>query len=1088
MELAKISRFRSKQIEYQFRTNEYIELLKDVCTSISFESSTADNESSIVSIFEIELFSLINELFSIKYYPEKERQISTVRHVSKGRIDSKIGALIIEYKHPSKLRTDSQKDIASSQLANYLSALNYEENAEYTGILTDGIQCKVISVEFGQIHQGAYEKLSFKHLDRIIKSIILLEKVALTPKNLVKDFCESDQNISKNLSICLFNTLNTSATGRSLMLFNEWKELFRLAHDDNSKQKAIDERRKSLEEALGCRLRTNEDEYLALYAIQTTYAIIVKIIAFKVISKVRFNKSLIDFNKLSESDFDTLRHQMSSLEAGAIFRILGIGNLLEGDFFAWYSSSNQWNDEIGRFVQRIFKVLVHYEDRALFQSGEHVQDLFRELFMKIIPDKVRHSLGEFYTPSWLADNLIKEAIELSPIKENWTALDPCAGSGTFVTILIKHVLSEIKELPIEEKLKAVLSRVKGIDLNPLAVLTSRINYFINISHLISEEDEFEIPIYLGDSSYVPTSIFIDGIECVNYSIKTIKGYIDIDIPKSAILNPTAFSKTMTSIEQDIHNLDIDSVQEKLSGIVSKKELTTEISRRIRLLAEQFVDLERNEWNGVWARIVTNFLTTSNLGRFDLIVGNPPWIDWKNLPAGYRERVKSICIDRHLFSGDSLTGGINLNICALISNVSATNWLTKNGILAFLMPQNIIFQQTYEGFRKLIIEENTNMYFQQFFDWTKSGSPFFPVTHKFLTFFLSRKIVDYKKGVPVKYYVKNKGFDLRSYRNITDFELLKDVFTQKNAVAGHCIRGTSIFSYGEDEHSLHNFSKISGESFYIGRDGIDFYPQELYMLSVDKDLPISTKKVFVKNFQNPRATHRISEITVPLETKYLYPLVRSVEVDRFQIANHSYVVPFPYDEGNMRAPIALKDLTKESPLLANFLYQYKSMFSAKTDYNKKIIGEKHSSEFYALTRVGEYTFGDNFVVFRKDTKWCSAVISSIETEWGEIKPPRFQSHAVYISQNKNGDYISLREAHFICAIFNAPLTAKFITNSSDGRSYKVRPPVFIPKFDETDIVHKELSDLSIAAHKNFSDKSEISKIDRRLDELVLLIKD
>jgi type I restriction-modification system DNA methylase subunit len=103
--------------------------------------------------------------------------------------------------------------------------------------------------------------------------------------------------------------------------------------------------------------------------------------------------------------------------------------------------------------------------------------------MKIIPDKVRHSLGEFYTPSWLADNLIKESLLLNNTKENWNALDPCAGSGTFITVLIKYVLIETKDQPNKKRLAAVLNRIKAIDLNPLAVLTCRINYFINIAHL-----------------------------------------------------------------------------------------------------------------------------------------------------------------------------------------------------------------------------------------------------------------------------------------------------------------------------------------------------------------------------------------------------------------------------------------------------------------------------------------------------------------------------------------------------------------------------------------------------------------------------
>ncbi|WP_417431593.1 Eco57I restriction-modification methylase domain-containing protein [Halpernia sp.] len=1087
MDKTKKNKFKLKQIELLIRTTEYAELLSEVSHDIYTESKNAENEASIVSIFELELFSFIKETLGLKYYPEKEKTINTERHISKGRIDSKIGALVIEFKHTSKLKSTEHKEKASSQLVDYLKGLNAKHNLDYFGIVTDGTQCKLINIENGVINEGAFEKLSSKHIDRIIKSIVLLDKIALTPENLVKDFCESDISLSNKLTLCLFNTLKNSPTGRSLMLFNEWKELFRLAHDDNSKQKAIEERKKSLEETIDEELKTNEDEYLALYAIQTTYAIIVKIIAYKVISKIRFNKSLIDFNKLSETDFDTLRHQMNSLEEGAIFRSLGIGNLLEGDFFAWYCSSNQWTNEIGGLVQEIFKILTQYEDKALFQTGENVQDLFRELFMKIIPDKVRHSLGEFYTPSWLADNLIRETINLNPIKKDWTALDPCAGSGTFVTILIKHVLLETINKTKKERLNSVLNRVKAIDLNPLAVLTSRINYFINVSHLISDDDEFEIPVYLGDSSYVPTKVLVDNIECISYSIKTIKGYINIDLPQSAVSNPALFSQTMTSIEQDIHNLDASSIQEKLSAIIPKKDLTEEIKNRIKSLAEQFVDLERNEWNGIWARIVTNFLTTANLGKFDLIVGNPPWIDWKNLPAGYRERVKSICIERHLFSGDSLTGGINLNICALISNVSAMNWLKENGVLAFLMPQTIIFQQTYEGFRQFKLDDSTNLYFQQLFDWTKAGHPFDPVTHKFLTFFFSNKKVDYKKGIPLKYFIKNKGYDLKQYSNFTDFDLLKDVFTETLQLAGQANENSTIFSCAKNEAELKSFSKISGVANYKGREGVEFYPQELFLLEVDTDMPVSKETVIVKNYQNKKSKYKIPLESFPLEKKYLHPLVKGVDIERFNLLPSNYIVPFPYEKTNTRSPISIKDLTKSSKLLATYFNKFKKVFESQTQYNEKIIGEKHNTEFYALARVGEYSFADHYVAFRDNTKWQSCVVSSVLTPWGEKKRPQFQNHAVTISQKSTGEFISLEEAHFICAILNAPVTESYILNSSDSRSFKINPPIYIPEFNIKNSIHKELSELSIKAHKHYADKNEINKIDKRLDELVTKLK-
>ena len=173
-------------------------------------------------------------------------------------------------------------------------------------------------------------------------------------------------------------------------------------------------------------------------------------------------------------------------------------------------------------------------------------------------------------------------------------------------------------------------------------------------------------------------------------------------------------------------------------------------------------------------------------------------------AGYRERVKEICIERHLFSGDSLTGGINLNICALISNVSAVNWLKENGILSFLMPQTIIFQQTYEGFREFKIDDNSNLFFQQLFDSTRLGHPFDPFTHKFLSYFISSKKVNYKEGIPLKYYIKKRGVDLKKYQNTNDFILLKGVFTEKNEMAGQVSDDNSIFSLAKNKTELNVF--------------------------------------------------------------------------------------------------------------------------------------------------------------------------------------------------------------------------------------------------------------------------------------------
>ncbi len=400
-----------------------------------------------------------------------------------------------------------------------------------------------------------------------------------------------------------------------------------------------------------------------------------------------------------------------------------------------------------------------------------------------------------------------------------------------------------------------------------------------------------------------------------------------------------------------------------------------------------------------------------------------------------------------------------------------------------MPQTIIFQQTYEGFRQFKIDEDKNLYFQQLYDWNKAGHPFDPVTHKFLTYFFSNKKVDYTKGIPLKYFIKNKGFDLQKYTNVTDFSLLNGVFTEISELAGNVNKDNTVFSYAKDEKELQSFRSISGNSAYKGREGVEFYPQELFLLEIDKDMPSTVDTVIVKNYQNKKSKYKIPLESFPLEKKYLHPLVKGVDIERFHLANSNYIVPFPYEKTNTRSPIPVIELSKKSKLLATYFNKFKKVFEAQTQYNEKIIGSKHNTEFYALARVGAYSFADHYVAFRDNSKWQSCVISAVLTPWGELKRPQFQNHAVTIAQNSNGEYITLEEAHFICAILNAPITASYIINSSDSRSFKINPPIFIPQFDSEIEVHQALSNLSVKAHQHFADTSVMADIDKELNVLV-----
>ena len=70
------------------------------------------------------------------------------------------------------------------------------------------------------------------------------------------------------------------------------------------------------------------------------------------------------------------------------------------------------------------------------------------------------------------------------------------------------------------------------------------------------------------------------------------------------------------VERYIKNLDEDSIFKLFCSICDSNDLNLHTKEQLLTLAKKLVDLERRKWNGIWARILANFLTTANMGKFD----------------------------------------------------------------------------------------------------------------------------------------------------------------------------------------------------------------------------------------------------------------------------------------------------------------------------------------------------------------------------------------------------------------------------------------------------------------------------------------
>ena len=66
----------------------------------------------------------------------------------------------------------------------------------------------------------------------------------------------------------------------------------------------------------------------------------------------------------------------------------GMTNLLEGDFFAWYCSAEQWNEELAKVIKEVSEVLCRYSGKAVLNNSQKSKDFFKKLYEAMVPAAV----------------------------------------------------------------------------------------------------------------------------------------------------------------------------------------------------------------------------------------------------------------------------------------------------------------------------------------------------------------------------------------------------------------------------------------------------------------------------------------------------------------------------------------------------------------------------------------------------------------------------------------------------------------------------------------------------------------------------
>ena len=394
----------------------------------------------------------------------------------------------------------------------------------------------------------------------------------------------------------------------------------------------------------------------------------------------------IDIRQLAATD-------PSDLLQGRRFRSdTGLGGVIESDFFAWPDefSSNQLggHDLIKTLARRI----------ARFDWPQAPPDIAAILYETVIPAGERRTLGEYYTPGWLARMMARELIA-DPLRQR--VLDPACGSGAFIAAAVAHFLAAAGDgYDPKERLDRLRRNVAGIDVHPVAVHLARAAWALAARPAIDAavragyDASGSVPVYLGDALQLR---FRAGDLFAGHQV-TIQvndaANSELAFPISLVEQADAFDSLMSQVAADIESGQDPLMALDDHAIADPGDRAT--------LAATINTLQRLHADGrdhIWAYYTRNLVRPVAMSRHkvDVIIGNPPWLNYNQTADVLRTELERQSKDRYgIWVGGRYAS--NQDVAGLFFARCVDLYLKDGGVIGMVLPHSALQSGQYTKWR------------------------------------------------------------------------------------------------------------------------------------------------------------------------------------------------------------------------------------------------------------------------------------------------------------------------------------------------------------------------------------------------------
>jgi hypothetical protein len=458
-------------------------------------------------------------------------------------------------------------------------------------------------------------------------------------------------------------------------------------------------------------------------------------------------------------------------------------------------------------------------------------------------------------------------------------LDPSCGSGTFLASTIRHKLS-ILNLADSKKATMISKTVYGMDIHPLAVIIAKANYLMALgdSLLEKEEDRITIPVYMCDSITFPEAtykveLFGSTKEEKAYGYEAYKGVL-ILLPKSLVDSGSA-----DAVIDRIKDYAVKKAKGQVlplaifRKVLDKFGVTDDNFDIIMETADQLSELIKNKRDSIHAFILKNVYKPSTLEKFDIVIGNPPWLTYRDIRHMERqERLRKLTISKYTLLGSHEARLFTqMEMATLFYVRCADIYLHSGGKIAFVLPRSVFTGDQHKNFRenKMSIKLGYTTIFDLEKNQRERVTPLFSVESCVV---IAEKEKDTEYPIRTKLFVGHlpmRNAQLTKVEELTNVGKFSITLKDMQLIT---IGNRTSWSY-EDEIIL---NKQQSPYMKLFRQGATIYPRPFWFVS-----PVLSKVGRITSAPLMRTSERAARMAEQQNTAYKNIVIeKNIEKDYF----------------------------------------------------------------------------------------------------------------------------------------------------------------------------------------------------------------